>query len=241
MHSDADGHDAPVSFGYKIGWLTIRSTDPNAVMRALSLADPAEATWRAGIDAAYGDAYRIVLSRSRVFVSPPVNGWIFVVGQWTMGDGDDPGSIEQLITRLSKEFGEAQAFATYRVIEYHHWMRAKSGDLERSFAYLGESGQVLRDEGEPTSAELDIGWQRWPEDDEFPYEPGDSSTSEEARWRPNEEDVMTIAGHWSINPQTLGPDVSSTGTGILARAPSAESVKSAQTAHARRPWWRFWD
>jgi len=204
MRADAPGHNAPAPFGYKIGWLTIRSTDQNAVVRALSLSDPAEATWRAGIDAVYGDAYRVVGSRSRVFVSPPVNGWIFVVGQWTMGDGDDPGGIEQLITRLSMEFGEAQAFAIYRVIEYHHWMWAKSGCLERSFSYLGESGQVLRDEGEPTSAELDIGWHRLPEVDEMPDEQGESSTSGEAFWRPNEEDVMTIAGQ-EYQSTDLGP------------------------------------
>src|SRR5690348_17294193 len=83
--------DSPVAFGYKIGWFAIHSTDRDAVVRSLQLSDPTEVTWKAGIQAVYKDAYKLVGRHSAVFVSPPVIDWTFVVGDWTMGNGEEQG------------------------------------------------------------------------------------------------------------------------------------------------------
>jgi hypothetical protein len=155
-----------------------------------------------------------------------------------MGDGDEEGvrETEQIIARASQEFGEVQAFATYRVIDYHHWMLAQNGDPIRSFALSG--GQVLTDSGEPTPVELSFGWYPLQVDEE---DEGDEEESDEGGDGPNEEDVMKVAGEWSINPQLLGPSTASTGRGVLATAPARpRAAKDTGTRPARRAWWRFW-
>jgi hypothetical protein len=178
--------------------------------------------------------------RSTVFVSPAVNGWTFVGGDWTMGTGDEQGvrEVEQLIARVSAEFGEVQALATYRVVEYHHWMLARNGALVRSFAYIGESGQVLADSGDPTPVELGFS--------SYPLRQDDGDLDEEepepdTEWGPNEGSVMTVAGAWSINPQLLETYPPRAQRGVLAKAPATpQSGKSAERVPGRRPWWRFW-
>lgn len=56
------------------------------------------------------------------FVTPPVNGWVCVVGEPTMHRNGNPSieAISKTIANLSDTFREAQAFASYRAIEYHH-------------------------------------------------------------------------------------------------------------------------
>ena len=116
-----DNH-TPVPFGHKMGWLAISSSDRDAVVTALQLVTPVEVTWQTGIDAVYSSSYSMVgiLANTsyKVFVSPPVEGWILVVSSWVEGSGGEDGlrEIEQLIARLSAQFGEVQAFSTYRVI-----------------------------------------------------------------------------------------------------------------------------
>src|SRR5262245_28535261 len=100
--------NTPVSFGYKMGWLAIRSTDRDAVVQSLRLTESREVTWNTGIETVYRDFYKLFGRFSAVFVSPPVNDWTFVVGDWTMGTGEEQGvhDIEQLVSRASAEFGE---------------------------------------------------------------------------------------------------------------------------------------
>jgi hypothetical protein len=231
--------NTPVSFGYKMGWLTIRSTDRDAVVQALRLVDSREVTWKTGIEAVYRDFCKLFGRFSTVFVSPPVNGWTFVVGDWTMGTGEEQGvrAIQQIVSQVSAEFGEAQAFATYRVMEYHHWMLARDGRLLRSFAYLGESGEVLADSGEPTPVELSFRWYPFSQDDNGE---GDEEQDTEEDLFPDEEAVMKVAGAWSINPQVLETLPVSSLRGVLARAPSLREAPQNAARSSGRPWWRFW-
>lgn len=191
--------DTPVPFGYNMGWFAVRSEDTDAVVTALKLSRLRKVGWGDGIEAIYEEEAENVL-----FVGPPVNGWTLVVGRWTMGSGDEGSvrSIERLVTALSSRFGEAQAFATYRVIEYHHWMLAQRGSLVRSFAYLGESGEVLASVGEPTPAERRLTWSSLPQNE----------------WMPDEEDVFKVAGQWSIDPIGLDSQVGPAARGALATA-----------------------
>jgi hypothetical protein len=62
-------------------------------------------------------------------------------------------AISKDIVTLSATFGEAQGFASHRVIEYHHWMLARNGRLVRCFAYIGETGELLANNGSLTDAE----------------------------------------------------------------------------------------
>src|SRR5207249_3279306 len=98
--------------------------------------------------------------------------------------------------------------------EYHHWLLARDGKLLRSFAYVGDQGEVISDKGDltPIEASLHINLDV-PED----YDP--FSDEEDTFHPPNERDVMTVAGDWSINPTTLDEYVPVPGPGILAEVP----------------------
>ena len=171
----------PISFGYKCSWLAIKGRGPSEVLKALSVKDPTPANWDDGFKA----IYELDFSRRRVFVTPAIDGWVFVVGTLglpPMGSEDDDESIA-FTTRLSADLKTTvQYFCTNRVVEQHGWILAQDGALVRAHAYLGESGETLFDQGKPTEPEISLG---------------------EAVSRPNEDVVMSIAGAWGLSPQKL--------------------------------------
>ena len=128
----------PVPFGFKNGWIAVRSTDTKAVAESLSTRSQRPANWRDGIDAAYrgGDS---------IFIGPPVSGWVCVVGEWSAGTGNRRSveSIMKTVADLSSPFGEAHGYASHRVIEYHHWIRAEKGRVLRCFAYHDRIGASI--------------------------------------------------------------------------------------------------
>lgn len=189
----------PEPFGFKMGWIAVRSTDLKAVAESLPLREQRPANWHDGIDAAYKSGP----PNSSVFIAPPVNGWICVVGWWAAGTGDQNSveAVAKVVSDLSFRFGEAQGFATHRVVEYHHWILAKQGRVQRCFAYLGERGEILCKSGQITDAERKLKFAGLPPD----------------QWMPGEQDVMTIAGGWSFDPSQLSPVSAVSANGILAK------------------------
>jgi hypothetical protein len=192
--ADADPvPNKPVPFGYKCQWLAIKTEDTKAVADAVFLRNAQPATWQEGIQWAYG---------SKLFVSPPVDGWSLVVGNCLPDagrpDGPDwqPDRCTPLIVHLSKRFGEVQYFGTHRIAEYHAWMKACAGRILRACAYLGEQGVTIWNRGGLTPEENKLGF----------TSPRESSNAGEDTFTeifPDEDFVMQIAGKWSINPQTL--------------------------------------
>ncbi|GAA5182885.1 hypothetical protein GCM10023322_20790 [Rugosimonospora acidiphila] len=174
-----------VGFGYKQAWLAIRDGQEASVVDALGLRDLGPVSWRDGIDLAY-------LTDDRVVLTPQLPGagesrWLLVTGRWLFG----PGAAVD-VAELSSVLGtEVQFFATYRVGEAHRWERAVDGRLVRAFGYVGESGEVTDWRGEPDAAEAAIGIVRAPRDAET-----DILVSE--------DDVMRLAGAWSVDPSVLG-------------------------------------
>jgi hypothetical protein len=179
----------PQPFGYKCAWLAIKGTTIAKVRAALPVIRSKQATWQDGIAA----VYEFDLTRRRVFVSPEVNGWTFVVSP--LGLPAESVACD-LTVRLSAELKTtAQFFATHRVVELHVWVLATSGKLVRAFGYLGESGAVLFDRGKPTDAERSLGVTKLK--------------------TPNEQTVMSIAAAWSIDPTSLADVDGGQGQGLL--------------------------
>jgi len=170
-----------VGFGYKQTWLAVRDGEPAAVRAALGLRDLGTVTWRAGIDLAY-------LTDDRVVLTPPLSCWLLVTGLWLVrAAGRFP------VAKLSAELGtEVQRYLSHRVVEQHEWDRAVDGRLVRSFAYLGETGELVRWIGDPDVAERDLG---------LPAQPPDEDDG--ADLIVGESDVMRLAGRWSVDPTAL--------------------------------------
>ncbi|MGI8586992.1 MAG: hypothetical protein ACR2M0_04800 [Chloroflexia bacterium] len=183
-----------------MSWLAILSSDASAVIAASGLAPLYPVSWKQGIETVYArdaDQY--------VFVTPAIRGWTLVVGQWAGFWG-----IETIITDLSGRFHEVQAFATERIVEYHHWMLARDGQMLRSFAWLGESIKVIKEIGQLTPIELAL------KIDPVIPKDHDAFSAEGDTFRPpNELYVMQVAGDWSINPTFLDDKTPAPGPGTL--------------------------
>jgi hypothetical protein len=82
-------------------------------------------------------------------------------------------------------------------------MRAEEGRVTRCFAYLGERGEVVCNEGPITSPEQALSFARLPPD----------------KWQPNEDDVMKIASAWSYDPSKLTSSSGPATLGVIADWP----------------------
>jgi len=216
--------DQPVSFGYKVNWYAVRTTDGSAVAEVLGLDEIEAVNWEAGVEAAYawwGDP----ASKGRVFISPPVEGWTFAVGSalpHPFDYTDSPVRIEigrrfrEQFSALSARFEDVQFFGSYRVVDFCAWARVRRGAPVRVFAWFGSDGECIANEGAQTPEEralglIDLGLREPPEARDYMRERlGEAMRVEEATGRapseramPGEEDVVRLAGAWSIDPVEL--------------------------------------
>ncbi|MBF5042829.1 hypothetical protein FGE12_10530 [Aggregicoccus sp. 17bor-14] len=171
-----------VPFGYKLGWLAVRGRTPEQVAAALGLESLRPVPWLEGLERVSEDG------EGQYFLPPVLDGWTLVASEDLLSeasrDPDSPRAFADRVATLSARLGEVQAFATSRVIEYHHWMRAVDGALRRAYAYLGESGEVQLDAGAVTPEE-------------------EALRAGDPEWTPGEQDVMALAGRWSVDPSGL--------------------------------------
>ena len=195
--------DKPVGFGYKNQWYAIHTTDQEAVARALNLKRVRKSNWRKGIQYGYTKGK---------FIAPEIDGWILVLGFDTQSSETE--FIRDQLIRLSKEFGECQIFQTHRVVEAHLWGKAINGKIERLYGFIGESGENIVVEGDPTLIEKKYNLV--------------NTFSEEAKkegywdrediYYPNEETVMEIAEAWSINPTKIEEFNNINGLGLIGKS-----------------------
>lgn len=221
-----------VSFGYRTAWLALRTTDRDAIVRALGLRSVVPASPTLGIQRSY--EWDPAAAASPVFVSPPVHGWVLCVGQawFTIADARPP-TFGDLVARLSGELRcDAQFFCTHRVVESHGWARAVNGKLLRAYLYVGESGETVVNYGEPTPDELHLGFALF-----APSADGNSK----AAASPAEEDVIRLAARWSVNPTNL-PAMSDGVLGVLPghAAETTKSRKHDADDPTKKPWWKVW-
>ena len=128
--------DGPCAFGCGMAWLAVRADAPEAVIEALRLEQATSCNWNSGIGAAYDDW----LGSAHVFVTPPVRGWVFVVGL-PLPAPRRPGFIDKctpMLVDLGGRFDEVQYFFSFPPIDYFAWARVKDGRLVRAFAVTDE-------------------------------------------------------------------------------------------------------
>jgi hypothetical protein len=198
--------DTPVAFGYETAWIAIRTRETGRVVELLGLEAPGPASWETGIAAIY-DAH---LAARHVFVSPPVAGWTFVAG---LALPHPIGSrfadrCTPLLAALGRELLEVQYFFTCPDLDFYAWARVADGKLTRAFGW-GDEG-VIWNSGAVTREEKAIGLRFAGASggpDAIPLEP------------PTEDHVIALAGHWGLDPTTLGEIDAAPGLGVLGRAP----------------------
>lgn len=215
--------DRPRPFGYRMSWIGVRSGDSDAVMRRLGLSDPVAANWNSGIGTIYDDT----LSDAYVFVTPPVKGWTFVCGVSLPHpvSAAFADKLTPLLTDLSKEFGQVQYFAAFPIIDFFGWIRLHHGRLIRGFV-IGDQG-VIWDKGRLTAEEKALGLKFY-DLRGIRGRKGDAGGA--IILYPTEQQVLQLAGSWSLNPLVIDRVTTESKLGWLAKAPVAwrpERIKRA--------------
>ena len=170
-----------VGFGPKSAWLAVRTEHPEEVAESLGLADVRPAPWEA-VERVQGHPPEAPFP---VFLTPPVEGWTLVLLAPSLAE--DAFDLEA----LSREFGEAQKLASHRVVESQEWQRWVHGAPVRRYWWVGESGEIRLDDGEPAAAEGSIARARDLDGDRRELEVADENT------------VLDVAAEWSVDPTTL--------------------------------------
>ncbi|MCI9336815.1 MAG: hypothetical protein HFH93_04600 [Lachnospiraceae bacterium] len=186
--------DSPIPFGYKTSWLCVKAQDSLDALRVLGLKNPQEANWESGIQA---------LEQGKVFVSPVISGYILVIGY----EGNQIGTLPEdprELCELGKLFPQVQYYASHRVAEYAAWAKFEEGELIRAYAWCGDQGEVLINEGIVTPQEEQIGMGN-PLADPLGTDDWDAFDV------PDEESVVELAALWGVDPLFRGEYPKSTG------------------------------
>ena len=171
--------------GHHTRWLAIKGEDPKIVQIALQLHHPTPCSWAEGLVEAKED---------KLFISPPVSGWILVVGLGLPDPADDVDNFFHFMSRLSRQLGEVQYFNANRVINHHAWILTENGRIYRAYAC---ADTVLWNEGLVTAAEKDLRLRCFDYGTEFDFFTTRDILSA------NCEKVGQLAARWSIDPHTV--------------------------------------
>ncbi|MGA3179019.1 MAG: hypothetical protein ABSF38_01605 [Verrucomicrobiota bacterium] len=125
-------------------WLAVKSANASAVLAALRLQHVAPCSWEDGLREAGAD---------KLFVSPPICGWVLVVGSGLPEPAEDVDFCYRFLKDLSLKLGNVQFFSVNRVLNHHAWALLDGGRVFRAYAW---AGQTLWNEGLVTAAEKDL-------------------------------------------------------------------------------------
>lgn len=237
--------DLPKAFGYKVGWFAVQSEDAALVARVLGLEAVQVANWKSGVKAAFTSDPYAESPLIRVFVTPPLDGWVLVVGASlpypVQSEGSNAGlaqiarRFDALMLRLASHFDEVQHFASHRVSSFVSWTR-RTERTYRSFTY--GDGWVYINRGAQTTAErelglsdltgMDLGASTEALSNRLAEEQAQTDalqasgmSPKEATQRvgrnamPNETHVTDLAGRWSIDPTGIADRFQEKSTGLL--------------------------
>lgn len=188
--------DPPAAFGFRMAWLAIRSNDMAEVAAVLGLDAVESANWRTGI----GTVYDEQLGQGRIYLTPPVNGWTFVVGQalpQPLGRGF-ADKCTPLLLDLAGHFPDAQYFACYPALDYFAWARVLDGKLVRAFA-IGDEG-IIWNKGRASREERGLGLKMA---EVKGVKSRKADVGPPMPIYPTEAQLMHLASCWSLDPTTL--------------------------------------
>ncbi|RTQ47803.1 hypothetical protein EJV47_17940 [Hymenobacter gummosus] len=188
----------PEAFGYKQTWLAVKDADPFELLHDVNVRQGQvyAANWQEGL--AQGDT----------FISPAIGPWTLVINPLVMVDLTEP-QTQAFLSALSRRFGEVQFFGNHRVAGYGAWGRFVGGVPTRLFSTA--DGVTRLNQGPLADLEL-----RYIADRKQQYaEEGFDFPEDELSWLGDEDDVMEMAGLWSINPQTLDEQPETLELGLL--------------------------
>jgi hypothetical protein len=183
-----ESSDAPMYvFDRPNRWLAVKCANIHKVQAALHLNNPTPCPLSEGLAR---------LQEDKLFISPPVKGWILVVGHSLPDMSDDIDKLYHFLMKVAGELGSVQYFSANRVLNHHAWVRIENNRVHRAYAWAGET---LWNQGELTAAEREVELKCYAYCDAplpFPFTARDSHVA-------NTEKVIQLAARWSIDPLAI--------------------------------------
>src|SRR2546423_31070 len=84
----------PFLFDRPSRWLTVKCSNIIKVQNALGLGNPTPCSWTDGFSK---------VSERKLFISPPVQGWIMIVGQGLPEPSDDIDELYHFLMKLARD------------------------------------------------------------------------------------------------------------------------------------------
>ena len=166
-------------------WLAIKSRNLALVQAAFGLHNTKPCSWRDGL--ANGE---------KLFIAPPVNGWVIVVGSDLPDPNEDVDACFRFILGLSRKLGQVQFFHASRIVNHHAWARAEKGKIVRAYAW---AGKTLWIQGRQTAAEVELGLKCFDYFENAPLSP----YSYPDFIGQNVDKVPLLASRWSLDPAAI--------------------------------------
>ena len=166
-------------------WLAVKSRSLVAVQSALGLHNPKPCSWIEGLA---GD--------EKLFVAPPVRGWILVMGAGLPDPSEDVDACFRFVLRLSRHLGQVQLFCAHRVPHHHAWVRAEGGKIVRAYAW---AGKTLWQQGTRTAAEKELDLKCF----DYAEPPERVSFGQPDAIALNVDKVPLLAARWSLDPARI--------------------------------------
>lgn len=170
--------------GRPVEWLAIKSRNPKAVQRALGLHHAKPCTW-------------VEAMGEKLFIAPPVKGWILVLGTGLPDPGVDIDVCYRFVVDLSRKLGQVQLFNANEAVRHHAWVCARRGRIVRAYAW---AGRTLWKQGKETRAERELGLRCF----DYAESLGEKVFGEPDVSETNMEKIPLLAGRWSLDPSRLG-------------------------------------
>lgn len=182
-------------------WLAVRSRNLHAVQSALALNNPKPCTWIEGIT-----------REQKLFIAPPLNGWILIVGQGLPDPAEDVDACFRFLHGLSCKLGHVQFFTANRVLGHHAWARFEAGRVVRAYAW---AGKTLWNQGIKSRAELELGFKCF----RYLEMPERAAYGQPDVIAMNTEKVPLLAARWSLDPATIDERLFEHAHGVAGELP----------------------
>ncbi|MGZ8939660.1 MAG: hypothetical protein ACXW32_10660 [Limisphaerales bacterium] len=185
----SDGHEftAPFLFDRPTRWMAVKCSNLQKVQNALGLHNATPCPLSEGFSR---------LGEHKLFISPPMKGWILVVGSSLPDVSDDVDKLYHFLMKIAGELGSVQYFSANRALSHHAWVRIENNRVYRAYGWAGET---VWNQGERTAAEKELELKCHDYCDNplpYPFTARDSHVS-------NTEKVMQLAARWSIDPMAV--------------------------------------